>query len=81
MKIFVGNLSYFCGRDELERFFSPCGEIENIHVCKSNSGDTMHFAFVTFVNTDDAEKAISSLNNSLFMGRNIWYGPLLICNY
>jgi RNA recognition motif-containing protein len=40
----------------------------------------MHFAFVTFVNTDDAEKAISSLNNSLFMGRNIWYGPLVICN-
>ncbi len=72
IKVFAGNLSYFSGREELEKLFSPCGTIENIHVCKSESGDTMHFAFITFTNQDEASTAINTLNNTLFMGRNIW---------
>lgn len=79
-KVFVGNLSFFCGRNELENLFSACGSIENIHLCTSETGETMHFAFVTFGNEDQAIHAMKTLNNSLFMGRNMWY-VCYICKY
>lgn len=68
-KVFVGNLSFFCTRENLEGLFSPFGSIESVHLCKSKDGEPLYYGFVHFYDPTDAQKAILALNNAYFAGR------------
>jgi len=71
-KLFVGNLEWGVTDEELNKLFSEHGEIEEATVVKDKfSGRSRGFAFVTFVNDDDADKAIKSLEGHELNGRPI----------
>ena len=71
-KLFVGNMSWSVSDDQLRELFSKYGEIEEaIIIMDRDSGRSKGFGFVTFVNDEDADKAVAELNEYEWEGRNI----------
>jgi cold-inducible RNA-binding protein len=71
-KVFVGNLSFDTGRDELERLFAEHGEIVDLAIPTDRlSGRPRGFAFVEFANAEQAAAAIAKLDGVELGGRNI----------
>ncbi len=71
-KLFVGNISWDASDDDLKQLFAEFGEVEEAIIIKDKfSGRSKGFGFVTFVNEEDADKAIEALHEKDFMGRNI----------
>ena len=70
VKLYVGNLPYSFGDNELRELFAPFGEISEANIIKDKySGRSKGFGFVTFVEKADAEKAISEVNDKEIQGR------------
>jgi len=71
-KLFVGNISWGVSDEQLQELFAQHGEVEESIILKDKfSGRSRGFGFVTFVNDEDAEKAIEALNDHELDGRNI----------
>ena len=69
-KVYVGNLSFNIGQEELKKLFSQFGEITEATVISDKfSGRSKGFGFVTFAKKEDAEKAIAEMNEKEFEGR------------
>src|SRR3989344_2243991 len=72
MKIYVGNLPFSVDDDKLRDVFSQFGEISEATVIQNKfSGRSKGFGFVTFGSDEDAQKAISEMNNKDVEGRKI----------
>ena len=70
MKVYVGNLPFSMGRDDLAKLFESYGEMEEVVVIADKfSGRSKGFGFVTFKNDEDANKAISEMNEKEVEGR------------
>ena len=72
-RVYVGNIPFkFRGKD-LREIFSEFGEVEYATVIldKFNRRRSKGFGFVTFVNDDDAKKAIDKMNGKEVDGRNL----------
>ena len=71
-KLFVGNLSYSTGEAELRRAFEPIGALRSVAIITDRmTGRPRGFGFVEFERSDDAERAISSLDGQQVDGRTI----------
>lgn len=70
-RLFVGNLSYFCSKEDLQDLFGPFGAIYGIQICKSRSNDPLFYGFVHFTTIPAANAAIEGLHGKLFLGRRI----------
>ncbi|MBU1151904.1 RNA-binding protein [Patescibacteria group bacterium] len=71
-KLFVGNLDWATTDEELQALFAEYGEVEEAIILKDKfSGRSRGFGFVTYVNDEDADKAVEALNETDFKGRNI----------
>jgi RNA recognition motif-containing protein len=72
-KIFVGNLPFKMRGKELRELFESFGEITDSTVILDREKKWMSkgFGFVTFVNDEDAEKAISEMNGKEHEGREL----------
>lgn len=71
-RIYVGNLPWSVGKDELEEAFSKFGEIEDATVITNKyTGRSRGFGFVTYKNDGDGEKAISEMNEKNLKDRKI----------
>ncbi len=70
-KIYVGNLSYQTDEDSLKSAFDSMGEVLSVRIIKDPTGRSKGFGFVEMTSDADADRAISSLNGTNFMGRNI----------
>ena len=71
-KLFVGSLAWETTEDELRDLFAQFGEVEEaIIISDRDSGRSKGFGFVTFVNDEEADKAVEALNGSDLKGRNI----------
>ncbi|MBD3334417.1 MAG: RNA-binding protein [Candidatus Eisenbacteria bacterium] len=71
-KLYVGNLSYDAGEDELRELFSAYGEVVSAKVISDReTGRPRGFAFVELAQAEDAQKAIEELNGKDFMGRSL----------
>jgi cold-inducible RNA-binding protein len=71
-KLYVGNLSYQTTEDDLSDAFSAFGEVVSSKiVMDTGTGRSKGFGFVEMKNDEDAEKAITSLNETSFMERTI----------
>ncbi len=63
MKLYVGNLSYSTGENELRELFSQHGTVSSVAVITDrDSGRSKGFGFVEFANDAEAQAAISALN-------------------
>ena len=72
MNIYVGNISFDTTDDGLRDAFAAFGEVESVNIIKDrDSGRSRGFAFVDMPSDDDANKAISGLNEKDLDGRTI----------
>ena len=70
-KLYVGNLTYSVGEDQLRDIFGSYGEIDEITVIKDrDTGRSKGFAFITFNTVEDAEKALEQ-NGQEYEGRSL----------
>jgi len=71
-KLYVGNLSFSIDDSKLKEIFSSYGEIEEATVIQDKfSGRSKGFGFVTFTNDENADKAISEMNEKEVEGRKL----------
>jgi RNA recognition motif-containing protein len=63
-KLFVGNIDWGTTDEDLQELFAKYGDIEECVIIKDKfSNRSKGFGFVTFVNDDDADKAVAELND------------------
>lgn len=75
-KLYVGNLSYNVTNDQLGQLFSQAGAVlEAIVVMDKLSGRSKGFGFVTFATQEEADQAMSSLNETDYEGRKLIVSP------
>ncbi|MCW5553027.1 MAG: RNA-binding protein [Verrucomicrobiae bacterium] len=71
-RLFVGNLSYQTGENDLQDYFSQAGTVTSVNLMLDKmSGKSRGFAFVEFANADDANRAIEQFHNQEFQGRSL----------
>jgi len=70
--IFVGNLDFKTTEDDLRQLFSQFGAVDRVSIMTDrDTGRSRGFAFVEMANTEEGEKAITSLNGTQVGGRSI----------
>jgi len=71
-KLYVGNISYQATEDDLKDLFSKSGDVESVKIITDmNTGTPRGFGFVEMTTGEDAQKAIESLNGTMFMDRTL----------
>ena len=69
-KLFVGNLPFTTGENELQDLFGQAGTIESVRVMRDNAtGRARGFAFVEMQSEEDAQAAIQKFNGADMGGR------------
>jgi len=71
-KLYVGNLPYETGEADLQELFARAGTVETVQVMRDMStGRARGFAFVEMSTDDEAQRAITELNEHQLGGRNL----------
>jgi RNA recognition motif-containing protein len=71
-KLYVGNLPYDTGEQDLQSLFSGAGRVESVSVMRDMAtGRARGFAFVEMASDEEAQAAISQFNNYSLGGRNL----------
>lgn len=65
-KLYVGNISYSVGNEQLRELFSQYGEVGEVRVIEGKG-----FGFVEMATKEEAEKAKQALNGTEFAGRSL----------
>ena len=69
-KLYVGNLPYDTNDQDLGALFATAGTVDSVNVMRDMAtGRARGFAFVEMATDEDAEKAISMLNEHQLGGR------------
>ena len=69
-KLYVGNIPFETGEAELHELFGRAGKVETVKVMRDMAtGRARGFAFVEMSTDDEAQKAISDLNEYQIGGR------------
>ena len=70
--IFVGNLNFNTGEDELRQLFEQYGQVDRVSIMTDrDTGRSRGFGFVEMTNAEDGEKAIAALNGTQIGGRTL----------
>lgn len=71
-KIYVGNLPFSTGFEELKELFSVYGKITDSTVIANHyTGRSKGFGFLTFADKESAKKAIAEMDGKEHKGRNL----------
>lgn len=71
-RLYVGNLPYETGEQELQELFGTAGTVESINVMRDMAtGRARGFAFVEMATDAEAQNAIATLNDRPTGGRNL----------
>ena len=71
-KLYVGNLPYETGEQDLQDLFSGAGTVESVSIMRDMAtGRARGFAFVEMASDADAQNAIAKLNDHPLGGRNL----------
>jgi cold-inducible RNA-binding protein len=71
-KLYVGNLPYDTGEQDLQALFGEAGTVESVNVMRDMAtGRARGFAFVEMASDEDAQKAIDKFNDYQLGGRNL----------
>lgn len=70
-RIYVGNLPFSATEDEIRDRFAEFGEVQSVNLINDrHTGQPRGFGFVEMAD-EDAERAISALDNTDFGGRTL----------
>jgi RNA recognition motif-containing protein len=70
MNIYVGNLSYDAGENDIRKVFEEYGSVESVKIIIDRMTDrSKGFGFVEMTNDDEAKKAIEELNGKDHLDR------------
>jgi RNA recognition motif-containing protein len=70
--IFVGNLDFNTGEDELRQLFTAHGQVDRVSIMTDrDTGRSRGFGFVEMTNAEEGDKAIAALNGSQVGGRTL----------
>jgi RNA recognition motif-containing protein len=71
-RLYVGNLPYQVGEDELQELFSQAGSVESVRVMRDMAtGRARGFAFVEMATDEEAQKAATKFDQYQLGGRNL----------
>ena len=71
-RLYVGNLPYTTGEAELQELFGTVGNVESVRVMRdAATGRARGFAFVEMSTDEEAQKAITELNEYQVGGRSL----------
>ena len=71
-KLYVGGLSFSTTSESLREYFAQCGTVESATVITDKfSGQSKGFGFVEMSTNEEAQAAISKLNDQSFEGRRL----------
>ena len=71
-KLYVGNLPYETGEQDLQELFGSVGSVETVSVMRDMAtGRARGFAFVEMSTDADAQNAIAKFNDHQVGGRNL----------
>ena len=71
-KLYVGNLPYETGEAELQELFAKAGNVETVRIMRDMAtGRARGFAFVEMASDDEAQAAITQLNEYQLGGRGL----------
>jgi cold-inducible RNA-binding protein len=71
-KLYVGNLSYSTTEDDIRDAFAKIGEVASAKlIIDQTNGRSKGFGFVEMASDDDAAKAITAMNGTMFQDRTI----------
>ena len=69
-RLYVGNLPYSAGEDDLRELFSSAGNVDTVSVVMDReTGRARGFAFVEMATDEEAQNAIAKLHDQQFGGR------------
>jgi RNA recognition motif-containing protein len=72
MSIYVGNLSYEVGQEDLNEVFAEYGTVKRVHIpTDRETGRVRGFAFVEMSSDAEEDKAIEALDGAEWMNRNL----------
>lgn len=71
-KLYVGNLAYSVGEQDLQQAFSACGEVDSVSlITDRDTGRSKGFGFVEMSSNAEAQKAVQELNGTSLDNREI----------
>ncbi len=71
-KLYVGNLPYDTGEADLQALFARAGSVDNVKVMRDMAtGRARGFAFVEMSTDEEAQRAITELNEFQLGGRGL----------
>ena len=71
-KLYVGNLPYDTGEAQLQDLFAQFGQVDSVRVMRDMAtGRARGFAFVEMGNEDEAQRAVTGLNETQLGGRSL----------
>ena len=71
-RLFVGNLSFQTGENELQDYFAQAGAVTSVNLMLDKvTGKSRGFAFVEFATPEEAQKAVEQFHNKEFQGRTL----------
>jgi cold-inducible RNA-binding protein len=69
-KLYVGNLPFETAEDDLRNLFAGAGTVDSVNMVRDQAtGQARGFAFIEMSSDEDAQNAISTLNNYQLGGR------------
>ncbi|MBI2422302.1 MAG: RNA-binding protein [Candidatus Hydrogenedentes bacterium] len=72
MNLYVGNLAFGTGHDELRTAFEAFGQVNDARVIEDReTGRSRGFGFVEMANDNEAREAINRMNGKDLQGRSI----------
>jgi RNA recognition motif-containing protein len=71
-RLFVGNLSFQTGENDLQDYFAQAGAVTSVNLMLDKmTGRSRGFAFVEYASPEEAQKAIDQFHDKDFQGRKI----------
>lgn len=76
MNIFVAKLNFKTKREDLEKAFAAYGQVTSVKIVRDrDTGRSKGYGFVEMPNSDEAQRAMDGLNNSVLDEREIVVKP------
>lgn len=71
-RLYVGNLPYDTGENQLQDLFAQFGQVDSVRVMRDMAtGRARGFAFVEMSSEDEAQRAVTGLNETQLGGRSL----------